>query len=133
MRQSAQFALDEVSSPLGDKIPDFENTGESGLPAKERHNIFRTILQSSLPPEEKSSERLGQEGFVAIAAGGETCARMLSNGLYFIYVNKDRVLPTLLQELMEVMPAPDVQPDLKALEQLPYLVGAPPCLRSLIA
>ncbi len=133
MRQSAQFTIDEASSPLGHKKPDFENTGKSGLPAEGRHNIFRTILQSSLPPQEKSSKRLGQEGFVAIAAGGETCARMLSNGLYYIHANKDRVLPTLLQELMEVMPAPNVQPDLKALEQLPYLVGASPCFPSLIA
>jgi len=47
---------------------------------------------------------------------------MMSTAVYYILANKDRVMPMLTQELMEVMPTPDVQPELKALEHLPYLV-----------
>lgn len=111
------------SSSSVDEQPNLEKTGESVSPATKRHNIFHTILQSSLPPQEKTPKRLGQEGVVSIAAGGETCGRMMSNALYYILANKDRVMPTLAQELMKVMPTPDVQPELNALEQLPYLVS----------
>lgn len=90
-----------------------------------RHNIFQTILNSPLPPHEKTSKRLGQEGFVAIAAGGETCGRMMTNALYHILANKDRVMPIVAKELAEVMPTPDVQPRLKDLERMPYLVRLP--------
>lgn len=121
MRQVAQSAIDEESGSPADEKPEVaENTTP---PTTKRHNIFHTILQSSLPPPEKEPKRLGQEGFVAIAAGGETCGRMLTNALYYILTDKDRVMPLLAQELKEVMPTPDVQPELKALEQLPYLVS----------
>lgn len=87
-----------------------------------RHNIFHTVLKSNLPAPEKLPKRLGQEGFVAIAAGGETCGRMLTNGVYYTIANKERVWSQLKEELWQVMPTLEVQPDLKALEQLPYLV-----------
>ena len=118
MQWSAQATIDEEHSasngPLGPK-----KAGQS----TKRHNVFRTILHSSLPPEEKTPKRLGQEGFVAIAAGGETCGRMLTIAIYHILANKDRVMPMLTRELMGVMPIPDTRPELQALEQLPWLVS----------
>lgn len=118
MRWSAQAAIDEESrSALHEKLR-LEKTEQ---PA-ERHNIFRTVLHSSLPPQEKTSQRLGQEGFVAIAAGGETCGRMLTLAIYYILANRDRIMPMLTMELEAVMPTPETQPELKALEQLPWLV-----------
>ena len=73
-----------------------------------RHNIFQTILRSSVPPQEKTAKRLGQEGFVAIAAGGEICGRMMTDALYHTLANKDQVMPILAKELAEVMPTPDI-------------------------
>jgi cytochrome P450 len=123
MRRSAQSAIDDVeSSSLVDEKPNSDKTENSVVPGTKRHNIFHTILQSSLPPQEKTQKRLGQEGVVAIAAGGETCGRMMSNALYYVLANKERVMPLLQQELLSVMPTPDTQPELKSLEQLPYLV-----------
>jgi hypothetical protein len=128
MRRSAESAIDDQSSSSSSikEQPNLAKTEKSVLPATKRHNIFHTILQSSLPPQEKTPKRLGQEGFVAIAAGGETCGRMMSNALYYILANKDHVMPMLAQELTEVMLTPDVQPELKALKQLPYLVSTVP-------
>jgi len=122
MRREAQAAIDEASMSL---TVDEEKTEKSVLPTTKRHNIFRTILQSSLPSQEKEQMRLGQEGFVAIAAGGETCGRMMSTAVYYVMAHKTQVMPRLSQELLEVMPTRDAQPDLKDLEQLPYLVSIP--------
>jgi cytochrome P450 len=124
MQESASIAIDEWESTL-DKSA-LEDTESSQFSIVHRHNIFQTILKSSLPPQEKTPKRLGQEGFVAIAAGGETCGRMMTNALYHILANKDRVMPILAKELAEAMPTPDVRPDLKDLERMPYLVRPPP-------
>ena len=109
MRKSASVAINEWDSDSGKSGQ--ENSDKSSYPTIERHNIFHTCLQSSLPPAEKSPERLGQEGFVSIAAGGETCGRMLTNALFYILANKDRVMPALNEELFEIMPTPEVRPD----------------------
>lgn len=127
MQKSASIAIDEWESTL-DKSA-LEDTESSQVSTMNRHNIFQTILKSSLPPQEKTPKRLGQEGFVAIAAGGETCGRMMTNALYHILANKERVMPVLAKELAEVMPTPEIQPQLKDLERMPYLVRPPslPC------
>ncbi|KAL9039717.1 MAG: hypothetical protein Q9180_002361, partial [Flavoplaca navasiana] len=124
MRQSAQSAIDEM--PSYPSTPNAKEAHNSLLSIVNRHNIFHTCLKSSLPPWEKTSKRLGQEGFVAIAAGGETCGRMMTNAIYYILANRDRVMPPLMKELEGVMPKPDTQPLLRDLEQLPYLVSLRP-------
>lgn len=121
MRQIAQATIYQHSIDIKKKDINIREGLES---ASSRHNIFHTILESSLPAEEKTAQRLGQEGFVAIAAGGETCARMMSNAIFYILANRDHVLPTLAQELEEVMPTLTCRPELKTLERLPYLVSA---------
>ena len=121
MRSSAQAAIDEESSSTDDKT-ELVRTQDS----VKRHNVFHTIIHSALPPQEKTSARLGQEGFVAIAAGGETCGRMMTLAIYYILANRDRVMPMLERELRQVMPTLETRPDLNALEQLPWLVSTPP-------
>lgn len=123
MRQAAQSAIDEEPASL--QVAEGSKEEEFLLPIIDHHNIFHTVLKSSLPPSEKTSKRLGQEGVVAIAAGGETCARMMTNAFYYILANKERVMPPLMAELKSVMPTPDVVPELRSLEQLPYLVRQP--------
>lgn len=120
MQRAAQSAIEEAPASLCED-KDRKEDG-SVLSTIKHHNIFHTILESSLPPSEKVSKRLGQEGFVTIAAGGETCGRMLTNALYYILTNRERVMPTLMKELKSVMPTLDVVPEWRRLEQLPYLV-----------
>jgi cytochrome P450 len=116
MRLSADAAIAEEAA----LSPNEEAKGTIGASS---HNIFRTILNSSLPLAEKEAKRLGQEGFVAIAAGGETCGRMLTRAIYYVLENKERVMPPLMKELRSVMHAKDTVPILSELERLPYFTG----------
>lgn len=88
-----------------------------------RVDLFETILSSkSLPDSEKTYDRIAQEGFVALVAGGETTGRALTVATYHILANRDIVLPRLMEELYKVMPAPDTRASLRELENLPWLV-----------
>ena len=86
-------------------------------------NIFRSILYSSLPSAEKRRDRMAQEGFVIIAAGGETTGRVLTTATFHLLANRTTALLRLQQELAEVMEDPSYRPDLRTLEQLPWLVS----------
>jgi len=107
----------------------------------ERYNqkndtLFRACLTSSdLPPEEKHMERLAQEAFTIIAAGGETTARLLTVSTFYTLLHKERILPRLREELKSVMPSPNTPLDWKTAEQLPWLVSfcPPKNLRSMFA
>lgn len=86
--------------------------------------IFESILASKvLSPKEKGASRIAQEGFVVLVAGGETTARVLTTATFHILANKDTVLRRLKEELTTVMVDPDIEVDLKTLEQLPWLVS----------
>ena len=80
----------------------------SQLTETNRANLFQTILSSPvLNEEDKSVKRLSQEAAVFLAAGGETCARALSVGLFHILANKAKVLPPLLEELKGINASAD--------------------------
>lgn len=84
--------------------------------------LFLHICESSLPDSEKESERLAQEAFVMITAGGETTSRILSMALFHI-VSNPPILECLQKEIMMVMPDATKCPSVKALEKLSYLVN----------
>lgn len=87
-------------------------------------NVFSSILASKvLSPEEKEENRIAQEGFVVLVAGGETTARVLTTATYHLLANKETALAMLKEELTAVMADPDTQVDVKTLEQLPWLVS----------
>ncbi|KAL9092331.1 MAG: hypothetical protein Q9165_004505 [Trypethelium subeluteriae] len=129
MRRQADAALSQATDPSF--LDSLENTGGSKSMPKfktdtvstfsSRPTVFQTILLSNLPPEEKSRERLRQEGFVFMAAGGETVGRTIMSATYYIIANKDRVLPRLKQELATVIPDPAQPADVRTLETLPWL------------
>ena len=83
--------------------------------------LFVSIQESSLPEHEKDVERLAQEGFIMIGAGGETTSRILSMAFFHI-ISEPRVLKRLQNEIMMVMPNATVIPSVKALDELVYLV-----------
>ena len=89
-----------------------------------RLNLFESILeQQNLPLEEKQKKRIAQEGFVVIAAGGETTARVLTTATYFLLANKNTFLARMNDEIAAVAPDPAANVSLKTLEQLPWLVS----------
>jgi cytochrome P450 len=78
------------------------------------------LLQSDLPPHEKTIERLADEGQTVVGAGQVTTAHYLKMTSFHLIANPD-ILAKLKAELAEAMPNPDVLAPQSQLEQLPYL------------
>lgn len=107
-----QINLEKNAAPVTGSL-DFKNI-----------NVFESILASKgLPSIEKETERLAQEGFVVLVAGGETTARVLTTATYHLLANQDTALKRLKEELVAEMPNEDEEPGMKRLEQLPWLVN----------
>jgi hypothetical protein len=53
---------------------------EKGTPQLEHPTIFHTVLQSDLPPQEKTRDRLGDEAQLVIGAGVTTTVSDLKYG-----------------------------------------------------
>lgn len=95
----------------------------SGKKAKDT-NIFHSILRSKiLSSIEKEEDRIAQEAFVVLVAGGETTAQVLTTATFHLLANKDTALLRLKDELNGIMLDPEIQVSLKILEQLPWLVS----------
>jgi cytochrome P450 len=95
------------------------------IPKTDHPTVFYEVLQSSLPPEEKSLQRMGDEAQTIIGAGLETTAWALSIASYHIIANP-LILRTLRAELSTVLPTPSSAPraaDWLTLEKLPYLTA----------
>lgn len=79
--------------------------------------LVHEIVQSRLPPPEKSFERIFDEVSTTTGAGYETTGFVMRIAIFHIYSN-----PKILQELRaELARAPDHV--LETLEQLPYLTA----------
>ncbi|KAL8847166.1 MAG: hypothetical protein Q9221_007796, partial [Calogaya cf. arnoldii] len=82
--------------------------------------LFEHIHRSALPIHEKGVHRLAQEGSAVVVAGGETSARILAFGTFYILTNHHN-LRQMQKELDAAMPDTSEIPPLKVLENLPYL------------
>ncbi|EAW12902.1 cytochrome P450 [Aspergillus clavatus NRRL 1] len=87
-----------------------------------RETIFDALTAETVPPEEKTLDRLEVESTVIFAAGTDTTARALAVASFHLMQNQD-VLRTLREELKRVMPTPTTSVSWLQLEQLPYLSG----------
>lgn len=87
-----------------------------------QQTIFHEILQSDLPPNEKSLRRLGDEAQTILGAGVATTAWALSNACYYILADQD-IHEHLRAELYAAIPDPSAPDALsfQQLESLPYL------------
>jgi cytochrome P450 len=82
--------------------------------------IFHELLDSSLPPAEKSLNRLVDEGETVVAAGTITTQHVLKATSFHLLANPD-MLRKLKAELISAMPYPENLASLQQLERLPYL------------
>ena len=88
------------------------------------NSIFENMLASkSLSAKEKEARRIAQEAFVVLVAGGETTARVLTTATYHLLANKETSLLRLKEELDSFMVDPDMEPEAKDLERLPWMVS----------
>lgn len=83
--------------------------------------IFDALTDDSVPPQEKSTRRLEDEGLIVVVAGTETTARTLTLASYYIFPDKS-LLQRLRAEVQTVMPTPHSEASWSDLEQLPLLV-----------
>lgn len=87
-----------------------------------KRSIFDALTDPDVPAEERTLDRLTEEGMIVLGAGAETTANTLLFGAYHLIKNRT-ILLKLREELKStVMPHPDSTPTWNQLEQLPYLV-----------
>jgi cytochrome P450 len=86
-----------------------------------QQTFFHDVLDSNLPLEEKSPERLAQEVQVVIGAGAETTGKMLTWTTYHLLENPDK-LNKLKEELNRL--DPNQTATLVDYEQMSYLVSS---------
>ena len=82
--------------------------------------IFSQILNSKLPPEDLSQQRLQHEAMSLIGAGIETTNWVLSAACYHI-ISNPKVRERLADELKSAIPDPNEMPPQEDLEKLRYL------------
>ncbi|CZR70208.1 related to cytochrome P450 CYP3/CYP5/CYP6/CYP9 subfamilies [Phialocephala subalpina] len=82
--------------------------------------IFHELLESNLPPQEKSVQRLADEAQLMIGAGLLTTSWILTV-IFFHILSNPRVLNLLRAELKENFPDPNAKLVSIDLERLPYL------------
>ncbi|KAF2630917.1 putative flavonoid 3-hydroxylase [Macroventuria anomochaeta] len=89
---------------------------------EQQSTIFQSCLKSRhLDADEKKLDRLAQEAFTIIVAGGETTARVLTTATFYMVEHKERVILRLRDELRSISSDFSKELSLKALEQLPWL------------
>ena len=84
--------------------------------------MIHAIVQSDLPPIEKSCERILEEVSTVAGAGYESTAQALRLILYHIYSNEE-ILRRLREELASVSNASSLPIELRILEQQSYLTA----------
>ncbi|PGH14041.1 hypothetical protein AJ79_03311 [Helicocarpus griseus UAMH5409] len=91
---------------------------------RSKRTIFYDILDSHvLPPEDKTVQRMSEEAFGMVVAGGDTTGRALANLMYHLHANPEW-LARVHQELDSVMPDPEKPAKLQELEALPAFSGS---------
>ncbi|KAL8729137.1 MAG: hypothetical protein Q9181_005110 [Wetmoreana brouardii] len=85
-----------------------------------RPSMMQAFMDSDLPESDKSPERIKAEAQIAIGAGTLTTTHALKAATYHILANPD-IHELLMEELEKGIPDPDSPPNLRSLEQMPYL------------
>ena len=83
-------------------------------------SIFETLLDSELPPEDKSVTRLMEDAQIMLGAGSITTSFALAQGTCCL-LEDPTVLDSMMEELEGAVLDPSQMPSLGELEKLPYL------------
>lgn len=94
----------------------------SGHKEPSKSVIVQALEDPTVPAQERTLDRLGDEGTTIIFAGTETTARALSVGMFHILSN-EAILNKLREELDTLPSVPNREYTYSQLESLPYLVS----------
>ncbi|KAK7428184.1 hypothetical protein QQZ08_005250 [Neonectria magnoliae] len=112
---------EETERLLSDAASALSTPGEKAQPT-----IVHAIVHSDLPPEDKTTARMWSDVATVTGAGFETTASVLRLVIYHVF-NNSQILERLRAELATVAPPlpslSDEEPELRVLEQLPYLTA----------
>ncbi|KFY46117.1 hypothetical protein V495_02642 [Pseudogymnoascus sp. VKM F-4514 (FW-929)] len=97
-------------------------SGKTDNKSADHRTIFYEIINSDLPPEEKSDARLAQDGQTVVIAGTITTAWGLCVAVFHL-LSQPETLKRLKEELRTVLKGPSSPVTLATIEQLPYLTG----------
>ena len=128
VQQNCQKQVERIIAEYSDR-DDNQEKSSIGKPlntasdSDHGRTIFHTVLDSALPPSEKTVARITDEAFVMVVAGGETTAKTLTNAVYHLLANP-LWLKTVLAELDQIMPDPSKLASFTELEHLPNLTAA---------
>ena len=89
--------------------------------AKAESTIFDALLDPAVPAEEKTADRLTDQGHMLLVAGTETTANTLTT-IAFHLLKNPRLLADLREEQKVAMSAPGSPLTWSSLEKLPFLV-----------
>lgn len=101
--------------------PILEGTDEISKQGAASRTIFHTLRDSDLPPEERTLQRLCDEGEILTGAGSETTAQTTTRILFYLK-HVPETLAKLREEIDNAIPNASVIPSWTELQQLPYLV-----------
>ncbi|KAL2206994.1 cytochrome protein [Sarocladium strictum] len=108
-------------------IKAFQLSGDKAPPEDlphQKHNIFRTIVTSEkIPDTDKGSERMADEAWGILVAGGDTTAKVLANLMFFLCQNRSTILEKLRKELKKVTHDGEIRPPLRELQHVPLLTA----------
>ncbi|KAH8666532.1 cytochrome P450 [Xylariales sp. PMI_506] len=88
----------------------------------EGRTIFHALRDSSLPPEEKTLDRLCDEAAIFTGAGSETTAMTVTRIMFFLH-NSPEALSKLKEELWRLIPNARNIPKWNDLTEFPYLTA----------
>jgi cytochrome P450 len=115
-----QLLCDQVD--LANHVKKAKAEKEAGI-VREGRTIFGSLLESDLPPSEKSVQRLTHEATSLFAAGTETISWTLAVITYHVLSNPE-ILKALTAEVTQVVDSSGELPSWAALEKLPYRVAS---------
>ncbi|PGH19327.1 hypothetical protein AJ80_04080 [Polytolypa hystricis UAMH7299] len=111
----------EAQKDIGMQVRRILEENASGKASTDRpHTIFDQIIQSKLPPSEKSFSRLAQEGGLVVGAATVGTAWAITVAVFYL-VHQPETLKALKTELGASIPKVGEKLDLTVLEHLPYL------------
>ncbi|KAF2843056.1 cytochrome P450 [Patellaria atrata CBS 101060] len=111
------FDLMKMQEVWKAQVEDIRNSPD---PDAGKDTIFYGILHSNLPPEEKTTARLGHEAQLTVLAGQDTTGTTLSFAVFELLANPAS-LKKLRAELVAAIHEPKVVPTYSQVEALPYL------------
>lgn len=129
LRQLPDFVLPKSAMPIieferdmAKQIQDLIDEKNQGHKDASHPTVFRELLDSDLPPQEKSVKRLQDEGVTLVGAGQETNKVALTIAMFHL-LRQPATMAKLRAEIMEAFPDASEPPPLSKLEQLPYLTA----------